>query len=64
MTSLKLIRQERNLTQVELSKRARISLRTLQDYEQGKKDINVAAALTVYKLAVALSCNMEDLLEI
>lgn len=35
----------------------------IQYYEQGKNDINRAEAMTVYRLAQALTCSMEALLE-
>lgn len=63
MTNLKQYRIMRDLTQLELATRAGISLRTLQDYEQGRKDINKAAAITVCKLAEELECNVWELLE-
>ena len=40
-----------------------LSLRTLQHYEQGSRDINKAAASTVHRLAVVLGCTVEDLLD-
>lgn len=63
MTNLKRIRTDAGLTQSELADKADISLRTLQDYEQGRKPINQAAALTVYRLATTLNCKVEDILE-
>lgn len=64
MTNLKRIRTEKKLTQLELSVRTGTSFRTIQDYEQGRKPINGAAALTVYKLAQELGVTVEDLLEL
>jgi transcriptional regulator with XRE-family HTH domain len=64
MTNLKRIRKSSGLTQAALAESAKVNLRTLQDYEQGKKSINVAEALTVYKLAQALNCEVSDLLEL
>ena len=63
MTNLKQYRIMRGLTQLDLATRTGISLRTLQDYEQGRKDINKAAAITVCKLAEELECNVWELLE-
>ena len=40
------------------------NLRSVQNYEQGKSPINGAAAETVYRLASALHCAVEDILEI
>jgi transcriptional regulator with XRE-family HTH domain len=53
----------RKLSQRELAERSGVSLRTLQDYEQGRKNINLAAAITVQKLAEALGCASWELLE-
>ena len=64
MSNLKRIRNEKNVTQKELSERSGISLQMISFYEQGVKDINKAQAITLYKIAQALECNIEDLLEI
>ena len=40
-----------------------VSLRSIQMYEQRNKDINKAQAESLYCLAKALGCTMEDLLE-
>ena len=63
-TKLKRIRQEKGLTQKGLAEATGISLRTLQHYEQGSKDLNQAAALTVYAIAQALGIDMVELLDI
>lgn len=63
-TKLSIIRKSKGLSQSQLANKADVNLRTLQDYEQGKKDINAAAAITVYRLSVALGCEVKDLLEI
>jgi transcriptional regulator with XRE-family HTH domain len=62
-TNLKLIRIMSGLSQSKLAESSGVSVRMIQHYEQGVKDINAAAALTVYKLAQALDCTVEDLLE-
>lgn len=64
MTNLKRIRIDSGITQAALAERSGVSLRTLQDYEQGRKPINGAAALTVYRLAQAIGVTVEDLLEL
>lgn len=64
MSKLKEIRKSKKLSQSKLSEISGVNLRTLQDYEQGKRDINVTAAITLYKLAQALDCMIEDMLEI
>lgn len=63
-TKLKQRRTEAGLTQRELADKTEISLRTLQHYEQGSKDLTTAAAITVWKIAKALDCNIEDLIDI
>lgn len=63
-TNLAYLRNDKRITQATLSERSGVSLRTIQDYEQGRKPINGAAALTVYKLAQALNVTVEDLLEL
>ena len=52
------------LSQSDLAYLAEIKVRLIQDYEQGHRNINGAAGLTLYKIAQALHCNMEDLLEL
>lgn len=63
-TKLKQVRREKELTQKELAEATGISLRTLQHYEQGSKDLNGAAAMTVYIIAKALGVEMTELLDI
>lgn len=63
-TKLKTVRKEKGLTQRGLAEATGISLRTLQHYEQGSKDLNMAAAITVYAIAQALRVRMEELLDL
>jgi len=62
-TALKRRREARQMTQRQLAEIAGLSLRLLQDYEQGRRDINSAEAATVVILASVLGCAVEDLLE-
>lgn len=62
-TKLKRIREEKEMSQSELSKWTGVSLRTIQQYEQRQKNINKASFDTVYKLADALGCDLKDLYE-
>ena len=64
MSKLKKIREDKNITQIKLAEDSGVNLRILQYYEQGYKDINKAQAITLYKLAQALECKIEDLLEL
>ena len=63
MTNRQEYRTKRNISQSELARQAGVNVRTLQDYEQGRKNINLAAAITVQKLAEALKCTSWELLE-
>lgn len=63
-SKLQTVRKAKGLTQKQLAEASGLSLRTLQHYEQGSKDLNQAAAITVYGLAVALEVSVEDLLDI
>lgn len=62
-TNLARIRRERGLSQAGLAKASGVTLRSIQQYEQRKKDISHAQARSVLALAQALSCTMEELLE-
>lgn len=62
-TNLKRIRTAYGCTQVELAKRSGVSLRSIQMYEQRKKDINKASAESLYRISKVLGCTVEDLIE-
>ena len=63
MTNLKRIREATGVTQKQLSESAGLKLRSLQELEQGRHDINKAAAITVLRISKILGCQIEDLLE-
>ena len=52
-----------NVEHVSLAKKADVSLRSIQMYEQQRKDINKAQAVTLQRLANALGCRERDLME-
>lgn len=62
-TNLKKIRTANGLSQRELSELSGVSLRSIQMYEQRKNNIDKAEGQTLYKLSIALGCQIEDLLE-
>lgn len=64
MTNLKRIRTAAGLSQSQLAESAGISLRTLQHYEQGSREINKAQGILLYKIAHSLNVCIEDILEI
>ncbi len=62
-TNLKRIRTVYGCTQAELAELSGASLRSIQMYEQRRKDINKASVETLYGIAKALGCTIEDLIE-
>lgn len=62
-TNLKRIRTTYGCTQAELAKQSGVSLRSIQMYEQRRKDINKASVETMYSIAKTLGCTIEDLIE-
>lgn len=62
-TNLKRLRTIYGCTQGELAKMSGVSLRSIQMYEQRRKDINKASGENIYRLSKALGCSMEELLE-
>ena len=60
---LKEIRESKGITQKTLAEMSGVNPRTVQNFEQGKSDINRAAVIKVYALAKALNCTIEDLIE-
>ena len=62
-TNLKRIRSAYGCTQAELAKLSGVTLRSIQMYEQRRKDINKASAETLYNIAKVLGCTIEDLIE-
>ena len=63
MSKLAEIRQKNGLSQSQLAKISGVKVSMIQFYEQGVKDINKAQAMAVKKLAQALGCAMEDLID-
>ena len=62
-TRLRRHRDNCRMSQAELAEESGVPLRQIQLFEQGQRDINKTAAVTLYKLSKALCCKMEDLLE-
>ena len=63
MKKLKQMRQDRKLSQSQLAQKAGLNVRTLQHYEQGTKIFDNAKIYTILKIALALDCHIEDILE-
>lgn len=59
--SLKEIREAAGLSRAQFADAAGISVRTLQDYEQGHKDIKAASVEKVYRMSQILGRSMEEI---
>ncbi len=62
-TALKRIRLSCGLSQSSLASASGVPLRTIQQYEQRRKDINKAGFDSILKLAAALNCDPSHLVE-
>lgn len=62
-TNLKKARLRAGLSQGELAAASGVSVRTIQELEQRRKDINKAQLDTVVPIAAALYCSVESLIE-
>ena len=62
-TNLKRIRTSYGYSQAELARQSGVSLRSIQMYEQRRKDVNKASVETIHSLAKSLGCEIEDLME-
>ena len=61
-SSLKLLRQKRNLTQEQLALISGVNIRSIRAYEQGENDILKAQGESLLMLSKALGCTIEELL--
>lgn len=59
---LKELRNNKGLSQRQLSELSAVNFRMIQHYEQGVKDINAARLDTLLNLSIALDCRISDLL--
>ena len=60
--NLKTLRELKGISRKELAEQSGVSVRSIQDYEQGHKDLGAAKAASVHRLAQVLDCSMEDLI--
>ena len=60
--TFKRLRKYAGLSQKELADKTGVPLRTIQQYEQGQKNIAHARTEVVVRLSRALYCNIEELL--
>ena len=64
VSKLKLMRIKKGLKQSELSERSGIPVKSIGNYEQLRRNLNHSRADIIYRLAVALDCPMEELLDL
>ncbi len=62
-TNLKRIRTAYGCTQATLAEQSGVALRSIQMYEQRRKNINKASAETLYRISKTLGCAIENLIE-
>ncbi len=63
VSKLKLIRIKKGMKQSELSELSGVPLKCIGNYEQLRRDINHARVDIVYRLASALNCSIEELID-
>lgn len=63
MNNLQIKRKEQKMTRKELSLKSGISERTIESYEQKRRNINKAKIETLIKLSKALNCKIKDIIE-
>lgn len=63
MTNLQIIRNRVGISQGELSKKSGVSVRMIQHYEQGSKNIDGAKIETLAALSIALGCGIREIME-
>ena len=63
MTGLQNMRIQRGMTQVELANKSNINLRSLQYYEQGRKDIEHIRLDKLLRLCLVLDCKLSQIVE-
>ena len=64
MNNLQKIRKLRGLSQNGLVIRSAVSRSLITKYESGERNINKASVDTIYKLAKALNCSIEDIIDV
>lgn len=63
MTKLKEMRKKSGMSQSQLAAKSGIYIRTLQYYEQGKMNFDHARMDKIISAALALNCNISDIIE-
>ena len=61
-SNLKKMRVRKGFTQDSLSELSGVNIKSIASYEQNDEKFNAASVSTVFKLADALGCEIEDLI--
>lgn len=64
MTKLRYMMIKNQVDDMMLSLLSGVPVNVIKDFEHKRRDINRASAITVYRLAKALDCHVDDLLEL
>ena len=62
-SKLKMIRESKRITKVELAEKSKVSVNMIIKYENGQRDIDKASLDTLTKLATAFDVKLIELLE-
>lgn len=60
--SLREVREEKGIKQVDLAEKAGINVQVLRHYEQGFRDINGCKLKTLLTICDVLSCRLSDII--
>jgi len=63
MTKLKKMRESRGLSQSQLAEKTGVNVRAIQYYEQGVLNFDGCKVNKIFKIALALDCDIEDIIE-
>ena len=63
MSKLKELREKKGLSQTQFAEKMCISVRTLQSYEQNKRDFAGAKLDTIMTACIILECTLEEMFE-
>lgn len=64
VSNLKLMRIKKGMSQADLAVASGIPIKCIGNYEQLRRDINHARVDIVYRLAAALGCKMEEIIDL
>lgn len=63
MSKLKEVRNSANLSRHDLAEHTGLNLRTIEAYEQKRRDINSADMKTLLKICKVLGCRLDDIVD-